>query len=106
MERVEVECRRVTSVGDLCDPALAFQYDTMLRSVLDKCDNNTSFELGWSIVSNEVQVRKFDILRDFCGRIATIFPNTATVESDFSVLGWEKNEYRQSLTDLSLEGIM
>ena|SRR5437773_12384954 len=85
---------------------LAYQYDTTLRSVLDKCDNNTSFELGWSIVSNEVQVRKFDILRDFCGGIATIFLNTATVESDFSVLGWEKNEYRQSLTDLSLEGIM
>ena len=51
-------------------------------------------------------MRKFDILRDFCGGIATIFLNTATVESDFSVLGWEKNEYRQSLTDLSLEGIM
>ena len=35
-----------------------------------------------------------------------MFPNTATVESDFSILGWEANEYRRSLTNLSLEGIM
>jgi hypothetical protein len=51
-------------------------------------------------------VESFDILRDFCGGIATIFPNTATVESDFSILGWEKDAFRQSLTDLSLEGIL
>ena len=35
-----------------------------------------------------------------------VFANTASVESDFSILGWEKDEYRLSLTDLSLEGIM
>ena len=69
---------------------------------LDKCDNTASFETGWSIV----KAKKFDVLRDFCGAIASVFPNTATVESDFSVLGWEKDEYRQSLTDLSLEGII
>ena len=38
--------------------------------------------------------------------IATVFPNTASMESDFSILGWERDEYRKSLTDLSLEGIM
>ena len=45
-------------------------------------------------------------LRDFCGGIATAFPNTAAVESDFSVLGWEKDEYRLELSDLYLEGIL
>lgn len=35
-----------------------------------------------------------------------MFTNTASVESDFSVLGWKKDEYRMSLTNLSLEGIM
>jgi hypothetical protein len=35
-----------------------------------------------------------------------MFPNTATVESDFSVIGFEKNEYRTSLTDFSLEGAL
>ena len=35
-----------------------------------------------------------------------MFPDTASVESNFSVLGWEKDEYRSCLTDFSLEGIM
>ena len=49
---------------------------------------------------------KFQALRDFCEDIATVFANTASVKSDFSILGWERDEYRLSLTDLSLEGIM
>ena len=81
---------------------LMYQHDAALKAVLDDCDGTVSFESGWSIV----QGKKFDVLRDFCGAIASVFPNTATVESDFSVLGWEKDEYRQSLTDLSLEGII
>ena len=48
----------------------------------------------------------FEILRDFCGGIAMVFANTASVESDFSLLGWEKDKYRLSITDLSLEGIL
>ena len=43
---------------------------------------------------------------DFYGGIESIFPNTASVESNFSILGWKKDEFRLSLTDLSLEGIM
>ena len=35
-----------------------------------------------------------------------VFANMASVESDFSILGWGKDEYRLWLTDLSLEGIM
>jgi len=35
-----------------------------------------------------------------------VFPNTTTIESDFSILGWEKDEYRKSLTDLSLDSII
>ena len=49
---------------------------------------------------------RFEILRDFCGGIATVFANTTSVESDFSILGWEKDKFRLSITDLSLEGIM
>jgi hypothetical protein len=79
----------------------AYQNEPILQSKLDKCDHNTSFEAGWRIVEG-----RFDVLRDFCGGIATIFANTASVESDFSILGWEKDEYLMSLTDLSLEGVM
>ena len=41
-----------------------------------------------------------------CWGLATTFPRTSTVESDFLVLGWEKDEYRTILSDLSLEGIL
>ena len=77
------------------------QNEPPLKSALDECDHNTSFEAAWGVVEG-----RFNALRDFCGGIATIFANTATVESDFSILGWEKDEYRMSLTDLLLEGIM
>jgi hypothetical protein len=33
------------------------------------------------------------MLKEFCGGLATVFPNTATVESEFSFLGLEKREY-------------
>ena len=41
-----------------------------------------------------------------CGRIGIGFPGTSTVEVDFSVIGWEKDEYRTALTDVFLEGIL
>ena len=38
--------------------------------------------------------------------LASVFPGTRTVESDFSVLGWEKNVHRACLSDLALDGIL
>jgi hypothetical protein len=78
-----------------------YQQDCLLQSAFKKCDHKTTFKAGWAIIDG-----KYSALRDFCGGIATAFANTASVESDFSILGWEKDEYRLSLTDLSLEGIM
>ena len=49
---------------------------------------------------------QFQYLRCFAGMLATPYPTTATVESDFSQMKLEKNDYRLSLHDLSLEGIM
>ena len=42
----------------------------------------------------------------FVGELPAVFANTASVESDFSILGWERDEYRLSMTDLSLEGVL
>jgi len=78
-----------------------YQRNHLLQSRLKECDHNTTFKAGWALVDGQ-----FSALRDFCGGIATVFANTASVESDFSILGWERDEYRLSLTDLSLEGIM
>jgi hypothetical protein len=43
---------------------------------------------------------------EFCGGLASPFPNTATVESNFSVLKWEKDLHRSNITPFSLEGIL
>ena len=66
-----------------------------------KCNYKTTFRVGWDIVKNH-----FTMLRDFCEGIATVFANTASVESDFSILGWEKDKYCLLLTDLALKGVM
>ncbi|GMF36219.1 unnamed protein product [Phytophthora fragariaefolia] len=42
---------------------------------------------------------KFPTLAEFCRGFASVFPNTATVERDFSVINCEKSDKRPSLTD-------
>jgi hypothetical protein len=49
---------------------------------------------------------RFPTLRDLCGGLATVFPGTSSVESDFSILNGEFDEFRQSLTEFCFEGIM
>jgi hypothetical protein len=100
---VAIEQQNIKLRFEQQDIKLRFAYlnEPVLRDALNKCDHNTSFKSGWAFVEG-----RFNMLRDFCGGIATIFANTATVESDFSILGWEKDKHRLSLTDLSLEGIM
>ena len=44
--------------------------------------------------------------QNFDREVAATFPNTATVESDFSVLKREKNCPRTDLKDLSFEGTL
>ena len=78
-----------------------YQRDHLLQSQLKKYDYKIIFKINWTIVDG-----KFSILRDFWEEIAMMFANIAFVELDFSILGWERDEYRLSLTDLSLEGIM
>jgi hypothetical protein len=80
----------------------AYREENALRVAADKCsDLRTDFDVGWNHC-----VGRFPKLQEFCGGLASIFPNTSTVESDFSVIGWEKDEYRQCLTDFSLESIV
>ena len=81
----------------------AYRNEPALRYALDEYGKHgdMSFDTAWTIVEG-----RFDILRDFNGGIATVFANTASVESDFSLLGWEKDAYRLSITDLSLEGVI
>ena len=80
----------------------AFRNEPVLRTAIENCDvSKTSFEEGWAVVNG-----RFPLLMEFSGGLATAFPNTATVESDFSILGYEKNANGSGLTDFSLEGIL
>ena len=45
------------------------------------------------------------LLCQFVGGLASVFPGTSTVEADFSVIGWEKDEYQTALTNFSFKGI-
>ena len=70
--------------------------------MLEEQDNLTSFEKAWGGGLAE----RFHLLCEFSGGLASTYPGTSRVKSDFSILGVEKNEYQTSLMDLSVDGIM
>ena len=72
-----------------------------LKEALGKCDSKTDFNASWSILNG-----RFRKLEQFCGGLASVFPGTAQVESDFSIVKYKKDEHWACLTDLSLEGIL
>ena len=43
-------------------------------------------------------------LQSFCRGLASAFPNKATVESDFSIIGWEKSYHEGNSRQLCLSG--
>lgn len=80
----------------------AYRDEPAFREVLDRRGVSTAvYDDLWA----DCRVR-FPQLQEFCGGLAAVFPNTATVEADFSIINYEKDEYRKSLTDFSLEGIL
>jgi len=78
-----------------------YNSDLILKVTIDKQDHWTSFNLGWDVLSTN----RFDSLGAFVGDLATVFANTTSVESDFSIFKWEMDENWTSLMHLSLEGI-
>jgi hypothetical protein len=82
----------------------AYREENAFKAMVESCLNvDTDFATGWS---SGGPGERFPVLRLFCGDLASTFQNTATVESDVPVLGWEKDEFRKCLTDFSLEGIL
>ena len=72
---------------DFQELKLAYQTEESLKNVLDQCDHKTSFCKCWDIVD-----ARFKQLENFCGGLATLFPGTTNVESNFSILKWEKDD--------------
>jgi hypothetical protein len=79
----------------------AYRVEPVLRSGIDASNGRTSFDCAWTTL-----IARFPDLAEFCGGNATVFPGTATVESDFSVLRWEKDAFRKSLSDFGLDGVL
>jgi len=63
--------------------------------------NSSSFKDGWSLLGV-----RFSNLMEYYGVVATLFAGTSIVESDFSILRWEKDLFRKHLSNFGLEGVM
>ena len=69
--------------------------------MMQQMDDYISFDDAWSTISS-----RYPLLCNLFGGLASIFPGTSKVESDFSIIGYEKDDYRTSLTNFSLEAIL
>ncbi|OQR98895.1 hypothetical protein ACHHYP_07627 [Achlya hypogyna] len=74
--------------------------DAFLKAAIDKHDLSTTFDEAWDVTSG-----RWCRLCSFCCGLATVFPNTTFVESDFWILQCEMDENRTDKMRLSLEGI-
>jgi hypothetical protein len=79
----------------------AYQTEQVLKQSINALSSQSAFKDGWSLLG-----RRFLNLMEFCGVIATLFLGTSTVESDFSILRWEKDAFGKSLSDFGLEGVL
>jgi hypothetical protein len=79
-----------------------YNEDAVLHAALEKHDVQTTFNDTWDVMPQQARVER---LRAFLGGLAIAFANTTAVESDFSILKWEMDEFHTCLMHLSLEGI-
>lgn len=70
--------------------------------LVESTKNDDGYESAW----NRGLSVLYPNLAKFCGDLLTVFPGTSTVESDFSIVNYEKDDRRTLLTDLCLEGIL
>ena len=68
---------------------------------IDIFDEDAAYRDAWNGLHNT-----YPLLERFVGGLATIFPGTSTVDSDFLVVKYEKTRNRMCLSDASLEGIL
>ncbi|KAI9919795.1 hypothetical protein PsorP6_017383 [Peronosclerospora sorghi] len=78
----------------------AYNQEPSTKALTDEHMLQTNFNDAWESIGN-----RFTFLRRFSGGLAVAFANTTSVESNFCVLKWENDNFRQSMTNLTLEGI-
>ncbi|KAJ2825907.1 hypothetical protein FBU31_003582 [Coemansia sp. 'formosensis'] len=69
--------------------------------IINGHSDSTTFDMAWE----HLQAR-YPVLCDFVGGLATVLPNSARVEADFSDLNRTLTSNRLALTDISLEGCL
>jgi hypothetical protein len=89
---------------------MKYRTDKLFKQAIDSSPDISaggcsSFADAWKVVVNTIN-DGFQNLNAFCGGIATLFPGTCTVESNFSILRWEKHSLRISLSDFYLEAVL
>ena len=67
----------------------AFIEESATKALIEKHDVKTMFNDAWNNLPGW-----FLHLRDFCGGLGSAFANTTSVESDFNILKWEKDDFR------------
>ncbi|KAE9010194.1 hypothetical protein PF001_g10364 [Phytophthora fragariae] len=82
---------------------LAVSREPILGGVLKKHDRDTDVSFAWSCVNG-----RFRMLQEFVGGLASVVPDMSagTLAADLTWLNWEKPDYRQTMIDFSLEGIL
>jgi hypothetical protein len=75
--------------------------EPMLKDDIDSLSSSLNFKDGWFLLG-----ARFSNLMEYCGVVATLFPRTSTIESDFSILRWEKDLFHKRLLNFGLEGVM
>jgi hypothetical protein len=86
----------------------AAKNDDAIKKILESHDENVFFNDAWDAITSKKAdgTIRFAKLRQFCGWLATAFPNMCAVESDFSVVKYEQDNRRTDLESLSLAVIM
>ena len=86
----------------------ATTFRTLVNARYDNIDSVNLLHSYWNPVCalGRANGKDFETLWEYASGLATIFPNTATVESDFSVVKGEMDDTRTLLTSVSLEGIL
>ncbi|CAK9259892.1 unnamed protein product [Sphagnum jensenii] len=85
---------------DHCALLKVYNTDNVLRVAINNHGIITMFNDAWGCASG-----RYEHLCSFCGGLATMFANTTSVESNFSILKSEMDTNRMALMHLSLEGI-
>jgi hypothetical protein len=79
----------------------AFNAEVEFKEKIALEDHETMFNVGWDAFKGQ-----FAYLRQFVAGLGSVFANTASVESDFSVLTWEMDINKNSRSILHAAAVL